>query len=177
LVADDNRDAADTLAHLVRLWGHDTRVAYDGTSALDLTLRYRPEVALLDVAMPGCNGNRLAVQLRARPGLRGALLMAVSGFPDEAHRRRSLEAGFDRYLVKPVEPGCLEELLTLRLEARRLRAALRRARGHNRELRRQCGGLLRQAMRGVDGLREQLRRAWEALQPPDAGRPPPGYTH
>jgi DNA-binding response OmpR family regulator len=173
LIADDNRDAADSLAQLVRLWGHDAQVAYDGASALTTAVAYRPEVVLLDVAMPGLDGNRVAGQLRVRSDISDTLLVAVSGFADEAHLTGSLKAGFDRYLVKPVDPTCLEEILALRLEARRLQEALRRAFGLNQELRQRCEVLLRQALHGIGGLKEQIRSAWQAVEQPSS--PPAGH--
>jgi DNA-binding response OmpR family regulator len=173
LVADNDRDAADSLAQLVRLWGHDALVAYGGDAALEAAVAFRPEVAMLDVAMPGHDGNRLARQLRGRPGLRNALVVAVTGFADEVHRRVSLEAGFDRYLAKPVDPACLEALLELRCQARRLRRALRHCHVQNQELRRRCRELVQQAMHGVEGMHEELRQAWAVLGLPDPPKAPP----
>jgi CheY-like chemotaxis protein len=111
LVAEDNHDAADSLALLVRLWGHEVRVAYDGASALTLASAYRPDVVLLDLAMPRLDGYAVARQLRERAEFRATRLVAVTGYADEAHRARSKEEGFDEFLVKPVEPATLHALL------------------------------------------------------------------
>jgi DNA-binding response OmpR family regulator len=123
LVVDDNRDAADSLGLLVRLWGHEARVAYDGPSGLAAALEFRPDAALLDVMMPGgMHGGQLAEALRHTPGVEGALLVAVSGAAPEAIGE---QAGlFDRYLRKPCDTDELEALLRAhsraRPEARRL---------------------------------------------------------
>ena len=127
LVADDNADAADSLGLLVRLWGHDVCVAYHGSAALVTALDYRPEAALIDIAMPGVSGTSLARELRRHDGFQDTLLVAVTGYTGEARERQAREAGFDRYLVKPVEPETLERLLTVRLELKQLQAALRAA--------------------------------------------------
>jgi PAS domain S-box-containing protein len=112
LVVDDNRDAAASLAVLLRLEGHEAEVAHDGTAALEAVRRQRPDVAFLDLAMPGMDGYELCRRLRADPALTPALLVALTGWGQEADRRRSEEAGFDRHLVKPVEPQSLRRLLT-----------------------------------------------------------------
>lgn len=110
LVADDDRDTADSLSMLLKLWGHDVREAYDGTTALEMALAFRPDVLLLDIAMPGIDGCRLAQELRRQPGFEGTLLIAVTGYGDRAHRLQ-WEADFDHYLVKPVEPDTVAGLL------------------------------------------------------------------
>lgn len=111
LVADDNRDAADTLALLVGLWGHDARRVYDGAKALELAQDYRPDVLLLDVAMPRIDGCRLASLLRQQVHFKTAFLIAVSGYADETHQRMCFEAGFDHFVVKPGDPAIVKLLL------------------------------------------------------------------
>lgn len=111
LVADDNHDAADTLALLVGLWGHDARRVYDGAEALELAQDYRPDVLLLDIAMPRIDGCRLASLLRQQDYFKNALLIAVTGYADEAHHRMCFEAGFDHFVVKPGDPAIVELLL------------------------------------------------------------------
>lgn len=110
LVVDDNRDAADTLVMLATLWGHDARLAYDGASALDSALTVPPDVILIDIGMPRMDGLRLAGLFRGQPRLADSLLVAVTGYADEAHRRMCAEA-FDHYLVKPIEPTTVKRLL------------------------------------------------------------------
>jgi CheY-like chemotaxis protein len=110
LVVDDNRDAADTLSILVKIWGHDVRVAYDGAAAFALAAAERPDVLLLDIVMPKMDGFHLARHLRRQTRFQDTLLVAVTGYADEVHRRL-WEGAFDHYLIKPVEPPALEKLL------------------------------------------------------------------
>jgi CheY-like chemotaxis protein/nitrogen-specific signal transduction histidine kinase len=112
LVADDNADAANSLARLLRrLHGQDVRVAHDGPEALAAADSFLPEVALLDIGMPGMDGYEVARRLRENPDLQGLFLVALTGWGQEADRRRSEEAGFDRHLIKPVDPEVVRELL------------------------------------------------------------------
>ena len=111
LVVDDNTDAADSLAMLLRLQGHEVRVAHDGPAALEMAKGYRPEMVFLDIGMPGMDGYEVARRLRRQPGLEKVRLAALTGWGQEEDRRRTAEAGFDHHLVKPVEPGTLEALL------------------------------------------------------------------
>ena len=111
LVVDDNQDAADSLALLLRLAGQDVRAAYDGPSALAHSQEFQPELVFLDIGMPGMDGYEVARRLRRHPGLENARLVALTGWGQEDDRRRSKEAGFDHHLVKPVEPTALEGLL------------------------------------------------------------------
>jgi PAS domain S-box-containing protein len=111
LVVDDNRDAAESLAVILRMEGHDVRVAHDGFSALDVAQSHLPHLAFLDLGMPGMDGFELCRQLRVQPAHSETLLVALTGWGQEEDRRRSQEAGFDRHLVKPVEPASLKRLL------------------------------------------------------------------
>jgi CheY-like chemotaxis protein len=102
LVVDDNQDAAETFADLLRLEGHEVRVAADGRSALEEARRFRPEVAFCDIGLPGdLDGYALGRALRAEPGLEHALLVAMTGYAAEEDRQRSREAGFDLHFAKP----------------------------------------------------------------------------
>jgi PAS domain S-box-containing protein len=118
LVADDNRDSADSLAELLMLLGNETRVARDGEQALDVAAQFRPDVALLDIGMPKLSGLDVARRLRTQPWGRDIVLIAVTGWGQEADRQRSREAGFDHHVVKPVDPALLEQLLHRRVERR-----------------------------------------------------------
>jgi PAS domain S-box-containing protein len=111
LVADDNRDAADSLALLLSLDGHTVRIARDGREALLLAESQRPEVALLDIGMPGLDGYELARRLRADPRHAGVRLIALTGWGQDEDRRRALDAGFDHHLTKPVDLDDLARLL------------------------------------------------------------------
>jgi signal transduction histidine kinase/CheY-like chemotaxis protein len=110
LLVDDNRDAADSTAQVLREVGHDVRVAYDGPTALELSKERRPSLALLDIGLPVMDGYELARRLRElQPGA-PLKLVALTGYGQKADRERSREAGFDAHLVKPV---AMVELLTL----------------------------------------------------------------
>lgn len=111
LVVDDNHDCADSLSKLVNLWGNNARVAYDGAEALEMTLVQQPDVVLLDLSMPEIDGCQVARRLRQRTAFADTLLIAVTGWTDQAHRRLCDEAGFDHYLIKPIDLACLELLL------------------------------------------------------------------
>jgi len=110
LVVDDNPDAAESLALLLRAAGHETRVAWNGLDALDAARESRPDVVLLDLGMPCMNGYETAHRFREDPVTRSAVLVAVTGWGSEEDRRRTRAAGFARHLVKPVDP---DEVLAL----------------------------------------------------------------
>ncbi len=112
LIVDDNEDAAQSLALLVRSWGHEAVVATDGSSAIKLAEKFKPQTALLDIGMPGMNGYQLARHFRAAPRYANLHLVAMTGFGREEDRRAALAAGFDIHLVKPVGIDQLEDLLT-----------------------------------------------------------------
>lgn len=111
LVVDDNRDATETMAELLQLWDYAVEVAYDGISALEIARRFRPQVVLLDLTLPGKDGYEVARELRREICRDGTLLVAVTGLAQEEARRRALEAGFDQHLVKPVDPTELRQVL------------------------------------------------------------------
>jgi two-component system CheB/CheR fusion protein len=111
LAVDDNADALDSLAILIRLWGHEVRTAYDGRAAQAAAPEFRPAVALLDLGLPRMDGCELGRRLRELPGLGGLMLLAVTGHADEEYRRRAREAGFAFYFVKAGGPEWLEATL------------------------------------------------------------------
>jgi signal transduction histidine kinase/CheY-like chemotaxis protein len=112
LVVDDNRDAADSLAMLLRTTGNEIRTAYDGLEALQVANEFRPEVVLLDIGLPKIDGHEVAQRLRREPWGQRVCLIAVTGWSDEADRARSRAAGFDHHLVKPLDTGHLAQLLS-----------------------------------------------------------------
>jgi CheY-like chemotaxis protein len=114
LLVDDNEDAAEALAMLLRQAGHEVLTAHEGAAALDATLAFRPEVVLLDIGLPGLDGYEVARRLRGEPGLEGVLLVALTGFGQDEDRRRALEAGFDAHLTKPADVAALTAVLANR---------------------------------------------------------------
>jgi signal transduction histidine kinase/CheY-like chemotaxis protein len=110
-VVDDNADAAATLAELLRSDGHEVHTFNDGHSALESALAIAPDVVLLDLGMPEMDGLEVARRLRQTPATASTLLVAVTGWGQEADRRRTQQAGFDHHLVKPVDPDGLRQLL------------------------------------------------------------------
>jgi PAS domain S-box-containing protein len=111
LVVDDNVDAAETLAEILRVCGYEVAVAHDGPSALELAPRFRPQVALLDIGLPVMDGYELGRRLQQIPGFQDLRLVAITGYDQERDRAQSLAAGFREHLVKPVDVPALLQLL------------------------------------------------------------------
>jgi CheY-like chemotaxis protein/two-component sensor histidine kinase len=112
LVVDDNKDAAETLAELVEMLGHEVEIAYDGPSALAKAREHEPDLVLCDIGLPTMDGFEVARRLRAG-GAAGARLIALSGYAQPEDVARALEAGFDAHVAKPPDPAQLETLLRL----------------------------------------------------------------
>lgn len=113
LVADDSQDGADSLAFLLKAAGHDVHTAYDGRTAIRLAEELQPDVVLLDIGMPEVSGYDVARAIRREAWGRAMRLIALTGWGQAEHRRRSLEVGFDDHLVKPVELDVLEGVLQM----------------------------------------------------------------
>ena len=111
LVVDDNRDAAVSLARLLRYKGHEVRTAHDGAAGVALAAGFRPEVILMDLGMPNMDGYEAASRIRAGPGGTGPFLVALTGWGADDDRRRTLDAGYDRHLVKPVDMAALAKMI------------------------------------------------------------------
>jgi|GEM_PF-689567 len=111
LIADDNADAADSLAELLRLEGHEVHVAYDGEQALSIFSNIDPDAALLDVGMPRMSGLEVALAIRQRSSGQRVTLIAVTGWGQERDRRTALESGFDYHLTKPIQPEDIQALI------------------------------------------------------------------
>ena len=116
LVVDDNVDTAETLTMLLKESGYDVRTAHDGPTALEAALDYRPNVMLLDIGLPGLDGFEVAKRMRQQPILQKVVLVAMTGYGQDADRQRSQEAGFDHHLVKPVDFGNVEQILAIAAE-------------------------------------------------------------
>ena len=107
LLVDDNLDAAESLSALLGLLGHDVRIASDGSAALTAAAEFRPDVVLCDIGLPRMDGYQVVAALRAQPRFATTRFVALTGYGRDEDRRRSLAAGFDAHLVKPVELATL----------------------------------------------------------------------
>ena len=111
LVVDDNVDAAETLEMLLEMSGHEVRMAHEGLSAIDVALAWLPDVILLDIGLPGLSGYEVANRIRLGDTLKSVVLIALTGYGQEADRQLSRQAGFDHHLVKPANFVLLEKIL------------------------------------------------------------------
>ena len=111
LLVDDNRDAAETLAMLLELTGHETHIAYDGLEAVETAAKVKPDLVLLDIGLPKMNGYEVARRIRERPWGKNLVLVALTGWGQDEDRLKSREAGFDGHILKPVDPEALTRLL------------------------------------------------------------------
>jgi CheY-like chemotaxis protein len=112
LIVDDNRDAAEMLQVGLEILGHTVVTTHDGPSALDVVAQLEPDVALLDIGLPGMDGYELAARIREVLRERSPMLVAVTGYGREADRNRAHAAGFAHHVVKPVDLGRLAELIS-----------------------------------------------------------------
>ena len=111
LLVDDNRDVVRAFARLVRALGHDVEVSFSGDEALAAAERFRPDVVVMDIGLPGLDGYQTATAMRATSWGAAVTLIALSGWARDEDRRRAHDAGFDRHYTKPIEPDVLEALL------------------------------------------------------------------
>ncbi len=114
LIVEDNHDSADSLATILRIWGYEVRVAYDGLEALSSVDSFFPDIVVTDLGLPGLDGFQLAQTLRLKSETRNVFLVAVSAYSDSASRSRSETAGIDEHLAKPVDLHALRNLLARR---------------------------------------------------------------
>jgi len=112
LVVDDNEDAANTLAMILKMEDHEVDTAYSGAQALEHIGEFRPDVVLLDIGLPGLDGYGVAEKIREKYGKLGIQLIAITGYGQEADRIRTREAGFVHHLVKPVDFADLRRVLS-----------------------------------------------------------------
>jgi len=112
LVVDDNVDSVESLAMLLAMMGHEVQTANDAEGAVAVAETFRPDVAILDIGLPRVNGYELAKQIRERPWAKDLVLVALTGWGQETHRRRSAESGFNHHLTKPVEFDVLQQILS-----------------------------------------------------------------
>jgi CheY-like chemotaxis protein len=111
LVVEDNRDAADMFVMMLQTCGYEAQAAYSSQTALEMAVQYPPDIVLLDIGLPGMDGYEVTRHLRQHPQTKEVWVIAITGYGQEADRQRTQEAGFDYYLVKPVERGKLRALL------------------------------------------------------------------
>jgi CheY-like chemotaxis protein len=111
LVVDDNIDAAESLSRFLELLGHEVQVAWDGNAAIALARTMRPEFVFLDIGLPGYDGFQVAEILRREPGLASVRIIAITGHGREEDRQRSLAAGIEYHLVKPVDLNFIASLV------------------------------------------------------------------
>lgn len=111
LIVEDNVDAAEMMSFMLQLGGHEVQAVYNGPEALEAARAFEPQAVLCDIGLPGMNGYEVAARLREQPAFRQTTLIALTGYGQEEARLRAKEAGFDDYLVKPVEPDALTALL------------------------------------------------------------------
>jgi CheY-like chemotaxis protein len=111
LMVDDNEDAAECLAMMLRAGGHEVRTANDGPAAFDSAKQHRLEVVLLDIGLPRMDGYEVARRLREQAGMRDVVVVAVAGYGEEEDRGRAMEAGFDAHLTKAADLATFQQLL------------------------------------------------------------------
>jgi CheY-like chemotaxis protein len=119
LIAEDNRDSADSLKALLAALGYEAHIAYDGESAVRSAAALRPEVIVMDIGMPGINGYEAARQIRALKPVLKVSIVALTGWGQQSDRLRSAEAGIDHHLVKPLDLAALKQILDSVLPAPR----------------------------------------------------------
>ena len=111
LIVDDNVDAAETLVMMLELLGQTTYQAHDGRAALEAASRFKPQIVVMDIGLPGLSGYEVVKRMRSELGMRETYIVALSGYGSEEDRRKSVEAGFDSHFVKPLDPSALPQIL------------------------------------------------------------------
>ena len=119
LVVEDDPESLQMMGALLGLWGYEPRLVSAGPAALASVEEEKPDVVLLDLGLPGMDGFEVARRLRGRPGGRDLFIAAVTAYRGEEHQRQAREAGFDRYLMKPVDIDTLRQLLSQTAYGRR----------------------------------------------------------
>jgi two-component system OmpR family response regulator len=174
LVVDDNRDAADSLCWLLKMWGYDCRAVYDGLAGLEEARTYRPDCLVLDIAMPRMDGYTLAQQIRRLPGLERTKLVALTAYSDEEHTHQVKESGFDFHLVKPADLLELERILHMLDEVVKLASRTEELARQNVELASETRDLLKEVKDDIQEIKEEVKELKEDLharKEEDATRP------
>ena len=157
LIVDDNHDAADSLAWLVELSGHEVRVAYDALIGLDVAQAFSPDCVFSDINMPGLDGYGLAQRFKSDPVLARAKLVAISGYNDQEHVRKTFEAGFDYRLTKGCDPGEVMEVLAMIEEIKHLATKTQELTRQNVELASQTKDLLREVKDDIKEVKQEVK--------------------
>ena len=113
LVVDDSRDTADSLARLIEAFGYEVKAVYDGQQAIEAAASFAPDMALIDIGMPGLDGYETVTRIRQQRGSTHVILVAVTGWTREEDKRRAYECGFDLHVAKPMTDEALQQLLAL----------------------------------------------------------------
>jgi CheY-like chemotaxis protein len=113
LIVDDNRDTADSLARLIKALGYEAKAVYDGLQAVEQASAFLPDMALIDIGMPGLDGYETVSRIRHLLGNTQTILVAVTGWSGDEDKRRAYESGFDLHVPKPMSVEALKELLAL----------------------------------------------------------------
>jgi CheY-like chemotaxis protein len=164
LVVDDNKDAADSLALLIRLWGHEVRVAYDGADGLRKAGDEAPDCVLLDIGLPRIDGYDVARRLRADPRLQKAKLVALTAFSDAPKVHRAWEAGFDYHFVKPADPDLIRRLLTMLDKVLRLTEKTEALAQQTVELTKETKTLLTDVKQEMKEVKEEIKEVKEEIR-------------
>jgi len=176
LVVDDNKDAANSLCMLLRIWGYDCLAAYDGLEGLEAARMYQPDCLILDIAMPHMDGYTLAQQVRQQPGLQQAKLVALTAYSDDWHTRRVWDAGFDFYLVKPADPFELERILEMLDEVVRLTSRTEELARQNVAIASETREMIKEVKADIQELKDEVKGIAEDLhdikEPGNQEQPP-----
>jgi len=161
LVVDDNKDAADSLSMLLRMWGYDARPIYDGTEAIPAAYAYKPDCIVTDIGMPGMNGYQLAETVRREKAFKGMTLIAISAFADPG---RVKAAGFDHLLLKPADPDAVQAIVRrLQSMERRLEEARKLSEQQSRMIL-DATAVMKEVKEDVKEIKEELREVKENVK-------------
>jgi CheY-like chemotaxis protein len=164
LVVDDNRDAADSLATLLELWGHTARTAYDGLAGWRELQTWHPDCLILDINMPGLDGYALAERVRRTPELEGIQMLALSAYSDAEHARRAAAAGFDFQLTKPAGPQELQEIFAMMDQIKTLAQQTSDLARENVNLAAQTKELLKEVKEDIKEVKEDIKELKEEVR-------------
>ncbi len=164
ILVDDNRDAADTLAAVLDLWGYQTRICYSAVDALSSALSDSPDCIVSDIGMPVIDGFDLARRVRAEPSLAAVRLICVSGYSDPAMGRRAAEAGFDYRLTKPADPAKLREILIMIEQIKEIATKTQELTKQNIELVGETRDVLKEVKQDVKEVKAEVKEVREEVK-------------